>query len=347
MTPQKRMFNLAALAASTALVAGAAGYAQDRQPDHLKDADRPQQADRQGQVRAALPEGIKWSDKEADLDAVRGVFDGVAGAAIAENGFDDVVERLVDQDRNRFGEWIGQGENNKFAQLNESAKRFREAYKGKYNKDFDFDDQSLAGLTAVEGEVEDPALVAQKWPVPAAAGMERSPEDGRVAGGEDVTDTQGNIEKGRQVAIAILPSPVLGAAVRGAAGSAGEAARDAAADRQAERPAGGMDDRAQPAGQMRAGLGTGIRVSLINEFPGSWKIDVPNQRAPQQVYTDLARRLGQLADANMHWPSDEAQLHQIVAYEVLCAIYGVETPGRQPMNGTPRPAAGGDPMDDR
>ena len=339
MTPQKRMLNFAALAVSGTLLAGAAGYAQDRQTD--QDPDRMQQTDKTTQARAGLPEGIKWSDEEADLDDVRAVIDGITGAAVAENGFDDVVERLVDQDRNRFGEWIDQGENNKFTQLNESSQRFRDAYKAKYNKDFDFEGDALASLTAVQGEVEDPALVAQKWPVAPTAGMDRTPEDGRVAGGEDVTDSQGNIEKGRQVAIAMFPTPKFGAAA--GAGARGEVAGGAGAD----RPGYDQDDRAQVAGKAHAGLNTGLRVSLINEFPGAWKIDVPNQRAPQQVYSDLARRLGQLADANMKWPSDETQLHQLLAYEVLCAIYGVEIQARPPMNGTPRPAAGGDPMDDR
>jgi hypothetical protein len=340
------MLNLAALAVTGSLLASA-GFAQDPQTDRPQDRDRVQQTDRQQgtQARAGLPDGIKWSDKEVDLDDVRGVIDGIAGAAIAEGGFDDVVERLVDQDRNRFGEWIDQGENNKFTQLNESTKRFRDAYKAKYNKDFDFNDQALAGLTAVEGEVEDPSLVAQKWPVAATPGLDR-PQDGRVAGGEDVTDSQGNIEKGRQVAIATLPAPKMGAADK--AGSPHDRP-GAAADRdQGDAAQDDRDARVAGAGvQPASGMGGGLRVSLVNEFPGSWKIDVPNQRSPQQVYSDLSRRLGQLADANMHWPSDEAQLHHMVAYDVLCAIYGVESPGRQPLNGTPRPAAGGDPMDDR
>ena len=353
MTPQKRTLNLAALAVSGALLASAAGYAQDRQADPQKDADRSQQTDRpqadsskMGQARAGLPEGIKWSDKQADIDPVRGLIDGIAGAAVADNGFDDVVERLVDQDRNRIGEWIDEGENKKFTELNESAKRFREAYKVKYNKDFDFDEQALVGLVAIEGEVQDPKLVAQTWPVAPTAGMARAAEDGRVAGGQDVTDTQGNIEKGRQVAIAILPAP------RGALEKSGtpQDRPDAAADRRSGDPAQQEGDaRLAGAGIQpdAPALGTGIRISLIHEFPGSWKVDVPNQRAPQQVSGDLARRLGQLSDANQNWPSDETQLHQTVAYAVMCALYGVEAPGHQPMNGTPRPAAGGDPMDDR
>src|SRR5690606_7415180 len=70
---------------------------QDRAQDHRAQGQRVQQP--------TLPPGIEESG-EADLDAVRGVLREVANAAFTDDGFDDLVERFVDQDRNRFGEWM-------------------------------------------------------------------------------------------------------------------------------------------------------------------------------------------------------------------------------------------------
>src|SRR5688500_5846348 len=143
-TRTKRMLNLAAVAVAGACLASIPAFAQERrgvgQPQQREDrigrqTDQPQKAI----DKATLPKGIKWSDEPADVAEVRGVIDDVVGAAVIENGFNDVVERFVDQDRNRFGEWMNQGENREFTQFNESAKKFQEAYKAKFNKEFDFD----------------------------------------------------------------------------------------------------------------------------------------------------------------------------------------------------------------
>jgi hypothetical protein len=68
------MLNLAALAVTGSLLASA-GFAQDPQTDRPQDRDRVQETDRQQgtQAKAGLPDGIKWSDKEVDLDDVRGL----------------------------------------------------------------------------------------------------------------------------------------------------------------------------------------------------------------------------------------------------------------------------------
>lgn len=342
MTRSNRFLGLAAVAVSGALLGSLSGYAQDRQDYPKQDRDRIAQQD-----RAHMPQGIKWSDEAADLGDVRGVLDDIAGAAVIENGFNDVVERFVDQDRNRFGEWMDQGENREFTEFNAAAKRFQEAYKTKFNKDFDFDaEKALASITAVQGEVEDPTLVAANWPVPAMAGMEM-PGEPRVAGERAPTDEQGNIQKGRQVAIVTIPAP------HKATGMGGERPGDRlTGDRPGERQPGDRPDAGaerRPAQGAEAGvaqamrsLGGELHVSLVNEFPGAWKVDVPNSRLPQQVYSDLAQRVGKLADSTAQWPSEESQVQHVIAYEVLCAIYGADSSQagqmRDRMDGADKPA---------
>src|SRR5688500_13167053 len=135
----RRAMKLAAIAVAVACLATIPSYAQEQQQ---RPQDRQQQGDRIGQPGAAhqdLPPGIRWDTEAADPGDFRGVIDDVTGAAVIENGFNDVVERFVDQDRNRFGEWMDQGENREFTEFNAAAKRFQEAYKGKFGGEFDFD----------------------------------------------------------------------------------------------------------------------------------------------------------------------------------------------------------------
>lgn len=356
MTPNstRRMFSFAAVAVAGACFASIPSFASQQ------DRPRNDRQDNQARIaqpagdRADMPKGIKWDDDPADLGDVREVIDDVAGAAVIKGGFNDVVERFVDQDRNRFGEWMHDGENKEFTEFNAAAEKFQAAYKQKFNKDFDFDaEKSLAGLSAIQGEVEDAAMVAANWPVPAMAGIA---DEARVAGGESPANDQGNIEKGRQVAIATLPGPHM-AAAGGAPRPAGSALGAEAPDVPAkDQPAAaGNANRQQPReargermGGM-AGMGHALRISFVNELPGTWKVDVPNGRMPQQVYSDLTQRIDRLAAGIAHWPSEEAQVHHLVAFEVFSAIYGVDMHkgAADHMDGAAKPADVADrPRDD-
>src|SRR5688500_2428137 len=52
--------------------------------------------------RGALPAGVKAREAE-DSNDIHKAFEGFAEAAHTKNHFDNVVERLVDQDHNRIG----------------------------------------------------------------------------------------------------------------------------------------------------------------------------------------------------------------------------------------------------
>ena len=216
-TKSKQMLNLAVVAVAGACLASIPAFGQQQDRAGKDRAGQTQREDRIGQQadqqidRSMLPKGITWSDEPADTGEVRGVIDDAVGAVVVDGGFNDLVERFVDQDRNRFGEWMNEGDNREFTQLNESAKRFQEAYNTKFNKEFDFDAESaLAGIVAVQGEIEDAAIAAANWPVK-PLGQQGGAEAGgepRVAGeamGEvqEETREQGNIEEGRQVAVVL------------------------------------------------------------------------------------------------------------------------------------------------
>lgn len=270
----------------------APGQDRDRQQQHQSQQERQSPHERQSQQASAptLPQGIERSD-EADTEGVRGTLRDLTDAAFTQGGFNDVVERFVDQDRNRFGEWKN---DQNFEEFDTAVERLRTAFEEKYGEEIDLDaETAFERLQVVQGEITDPEQVATNWPVEATQGQTQgqNPYDrARTAGGtmggqeserdqEKAGDEDANIEEGRNVAVAAVSGP---------------------------------KDRSS------------LNVSLINEFPSTWKVDVPNDEDPQQVYDRLLKRVEKLASDTQSWPEDAAEAERLLGYEVLAALYGVE-----------------------
>lgn len=181
---------------------------QNDSADANQDGDQP--AGDKATPAATFPAGIKLDDDpDEDRKDLLGTLDNITEAAFTKNGFDDVVQRLVDQDRNRIGK-DGFSEQ-KFDDLNAKVEALRTAWKDKYDEDFEVDgEQVFAKLTTIVGEIDDPKAVARAWPVPAVS--EASPDSEAVAAadketaGNDDPDLDSNVEKGRDVAIATVPA---------------------------------------------------------------------------------------------------------------------------------------------
>jgi hypothetical protein len=196
-----------------------------------------------------------------------------------------VIERLVDQDRNRVGDYAEK----EFSDLDGVAEQIRRAWKEKFNKDFEVDQKNaFRSVALMQGEIDDPKQVAAKWPVPAspapagdavvAAAGEPANEEATKTTGNDDPNLNSNIEKGRDVAIATF------AASHGA-----------------------------PA----------LHVSLISEA-GGWRIDVPNRLSGQQLHDNLLKHLTHVSMQSSQWPNDENQAAALIAHHVLMAVNGVE-----------------------
>ena len=240
----------------------------------------------------ALPSGIKLKDDQVKATKLAETVAEVTEAAMTKDGFKDIVERFVDQDRNRIGE-AGKLDN---TQLDGRIDELTKVWKEKYNQKFDIDtDNVFASAQSVEGEIEDPAAVASNWPVPATtlgqvgAAVQGAANDAANAAGvaqpaagtvDKDTKTQGNIEKGRNVAILRIP---------------GEAGMPA------------------------------IDVSLIHEA-GGWKIDVPNTRSAQQIHDDLLKHLTMAGEQSGQWPGDVNAAYRAMTHHVLMGIYGIDMP---------------------
>jgi hypothetical protein len=277
-------FAAAAIAGGAVALSPSAGRAAD---DDVKVKVRANEAGGASAAdRASLPAGVKAREAEDSGDIYKS-FEGLAEAAVTKGGFDDVVERLVDQDRNRIGNYAEK----EFADLDTTADAINKAWKEKYGKEFELEPKdALKSVALIRGEIEDPKAVAANWPVKAvatpagesdavAAAAAEKAEQENQKGNED-PNLNSNIEKGRDVAIATLPA-----------------------------------SHGLPA----------INVSLIREASG-WRVDVPNNLTGEQLKNNLANHLAQVKNSADQWPADKNDAAAMVAHRVLMAAYNVEMP---------------------
>ena len=172
------------------------------------DAAKEDEGDAAAASAATFPEGIK-PDDDPEEDRLQ-VFDSIENlteAASTKGGFDDFVERLVDQDRNRIGK-DGFAEKD-FADLDAKVVALRDAWKTKYGDELELEgEEAFAKLVAIVGTIDDPKAVAGAWPVPAVPATEGEavPAKAKETDGNADPDLDSNIEKGRDVAILTIPA---------------------------------------------------------------------------------------------------------------------------------------------
>jgi hypothetical protein len=236
-----------------------------------------------------LPAGISAKSLNEDKSIDKS-FKKVAEDALTRNSFDNLLNNLVDQDRDRIKKSVGNspltnvdGNNNK--RLNDLAVSLNDAFKAKYNHDFDMDATKVFAqdfLHVMTGEVADPALLAGKWPVQsgvmASPGGTLTPQEAQLARdkafGGDV-----NLDKGRNVAI----------------------------------------------GHIKTSHGIpGITASLIHENLGGWKFDIPNTITAQKLYDNLVANLSHIDQKKAELPADINDAYRHVSHAVVAALYDLD-----------------------
>ena len=120
-----------------------------------------------------------------DGEAIRDTLGSATEAAIAEDGFDDFVERLVDADRNRIGKFDGGNS----SALNAAAQRVRDTWKNKFGDDLDIEDEDAIYSTfpIVQGVIN--------------TGLEPGVKSMPANSSGDY-----NLEPGRDIAVVTLPA---------------------------------------------------------------------------------------------------------------------------------------------
>ena len=84
--------------------------------------------------------GARGTPGAPDAEGIRDVLAQVAEASLTKGGLDDMVERFVDQDRNRIGQTL-QKDN---PDLDGRIDQFQKDWKAKYNQDFDIKNEEQA-----------------------------------------------------------------------------------------------------------------------------------------------------------------------------------------------------------
>lgn len=265
--------------------------------DAVKDAQQTIKSDAGDKL--AFPAGI--SARTTDKDA-KGLFDPLAeitDAAFSKDGFNNLVGRLVDQDRDR----INQLKDRKDDELNAVVDRVRTAFKNKYGRDINAEvNIHLEGFAkAITGEVQDPNALVGKWPVSsglgAGLGSDLKNEAGKLTP-EDAKKTEDklfggnvNLEKGRNVGLVQIPA------------SHGKAA---------------------------------LTVSLIQESP-TWRIDIPNNISGQQLHRNLVNALTEFEKDQEKWPTDSIEATRMAVHCVASALYKADMTNAPMVNEKERP----------
>ena len=238
----------------------------------------------------ALPDGITAKNLNQEKDIRREAFGKATAAAMKKDAFSDVVDRLVDQDRNRIGQYKQQ----KNDALDDVIAKLQGQWKTKYGKDFDMtraeDERAFSGVQILQGEISNPDGLAGKWPIaqPMTATAARTGDEKaqQAANRQDVETAKAktfggdvNLDKGRDVAVVKVPATM------------------------------GLPD---------------VYCSLIKEHTTGWRFDIPNNITGQQLHDNLVKHLTMMADHPEQWPADADQAYGLVGHHVAMALYNVE-----------------------
>lgn len=169
--------------------------------DARQDQNARQDARSENLPALRLPTGTK-AIEDIKIGDMRQTIAEVTEAAMTKGGFDDMVERFVDQDRNRLGQTKLSDDEQKT--LDGRIAQLQKAFQSRYNHEFDIDDVNkvLSNTTAIEGEITDAKALAAAWPVPVNPGSpEARTAASRTPAHPDVREDQANIKNGREIGI--------------------------------------------------------------------------------------------------------------------------------------------------
>jgi len=240
----------------------------------------------------ALPAGITSKDLNSDK-SIEKAFKAVTEDAMSKTGFDNIVGKLVDQDRTRIEKSLGSGrglgnvKGDKNKEFSDLVAQITDTWKAKYNQKFDIDIAKVFGnrdfITIQTGEVTDANQLVGKWPVDAGL-MDNAMEGAGKLSQADADQTKHkvfggdvNLEKGRNVAIAHIYTN---------------------ADFH------------------------GLNASLIHEA-GGWKFDVPNTLTADGLYDNVVKNLTTLAQDKDKWPADVNDGYRLFTRVITSSMYDV------------------------
>ena len=229
----------------------------------------------------AQPAGARGTSAAPDAEGIRDVLAQVAEASLTKGGLDDLVERLVDADRNRIGQTL-QKDN---ADLDGRIDQFRKDWQAKYGQEFDIKNEEQA--------------------FPNSAFMITQGELGRSAAGAEVNvDVDRNAAGGQTATVDVDRK------------SGVDSPDSVAADANRNDPGRNI---ASVRIQASHGL-PALTVPLIHEAPDLWKIDTPDSLTAEKLKANVLAHLTAAGENKDQWPADVNQAYAMVTHHVLMAL---------------------------
>jgi hypothetical protein len=315
------------------------GAALDNAADRSSDAAR-NAADKTSSTldKAASGQGVHGTAQAPDAEGIRDVLASTTEATV-KGSLSDIVERFVDADRNRLGKAMPSDSERQ--SLDDLKKQFRDAWKAKYNQEFDIEKEELVfnpSVRIMQGEftATTPDNAAR------TAGERSSAADERPAHRDT---TEGETALGRA-------ADRTGDAVVNTADKAEDAVA-AGAKRTRDAVTGNADANREKGRNMAhvmipASHGMpAINVPMIHELPDSWRIDIPDNLDAAKLQANLQKHLQMALDDQAKWPADANEAYLSVAHHILLGVFegtpnvmqGSGTDAAQPAAGTLSPSA--------
>ena len=238
-----------------------------------------------------------------DADDIRKTIAAATENAVSKNGFDNLVAKFVDADRDRIKKFKPA---DNFSTLDGRIDQFRKDWKAKYNQDFGFERQRNDVLNdmfakVTQGEIGEARTASGKVPSAEPSNVKGgAPEDLKKSGvnqpdanSSKVGGGETNREPGRNIATFTITGMMSDA-------KAGNLPKDAA----------------QAADKMHADL----PIPLIHELPDTWKIDLPDNIDGQKLYDNVLKHLTMVDEDRANWPADVNEAYRSVTRHMMAAV---------------------------
>jgi hypothetical protein len=230
-----------------------------------------------------LTNGANGTAAAPDAEDIRETLKDVAQASLTKGGFDDLVERFVDADRNRLGK-DGFTEKD-HPELDGVIAQLQQDWKAKYNQDFKIPDKeqvfNSSFATIIQSEIDSARLASQRQNGVTTPNNNTGVTTPNAAPGADSNKVAGgdtNREAGRNIAtVSVAASHGLPA----------------------------------------------LNVPMIHEFPDSWKIDVPDTYSAEALHDNLVKQLKAIDTDKAQWPADANEAYRSVTHRILSAVLNV------------------------
>jgi len=220
-----------------------------------------------------------------DAEGIRDVLASSTEAVLTKGGFDDLVERFVDADRNRIGDFAEQD----MPELDGLIASIQEQWKAKYDQDFDITNEEVVfndSYQIKQGEIAGEA-------------------DARLAADADVNvDADGT------------PAADADADVDVQNNTGVDSPSDPAADQNTNDPGRNIASVSVPESHKLPEL----TLHVIHELPDNWRIDIPDEIDGPKLQKNLKDHLTHLKNNSGTWPADVNDAYRLVSHHLFMAL---------------------------